>query len=258
MIRIRQRVKGARERVMAGEKKKTEVRALGECQYCGEYFCMKKLPLFQEIPAEILYRLAGSASREVYHRGSLLFSEGDEISSIYIIKEGRVKLCRYHSDGKEYILDILKTGNSIWESLFLHDPVYPYSAVCLNDVSVCRIRKKDFMEILSDDREVLFYLISVLSQRLQDAKEHALLLSIHDAEVRLAGFLLDRQRRWSENEIHMRLEDIASSVNLRVETVSRILRRFEKDGIVVRPGQGKIIVLDFDRLRRVFAEKGKL
>jgi CRP/FNR family transcriptional regulator len=108
------------------------------------------------------------------------------------------------------------------------------------------------MEILSDDREVLFYLISVLSQRLQDAKEHALLLSIHDADVRLAGFLLDRERRWSENEIHMRLEDIASSVNLRVETVSRILRRFEKEGILSREGQGKISIRDFDSLRRIF------
>jgi CRP/FNR family transcriptional regulator len=237
---------------MTQEERKKEYNTLTACRGCEEFFCMNRLPLFQEIPEEIQRKLAGSASREVFLKDSLLFTEGDEIQSIYILRRGQVKLCRYHPDGREYILDILKAGNSIWESLFLHDATYPYSAVCLNEVSVCRIRKKDFMEILSDDREVLFYLISVLSQRLQDAKEHALLLSIHDADVRLAGFLLDRERRWSENEIHMRLEDIASSVNLRVETVSRILRRFEKEGILSREGQGKISIRDFDSLRRIF------
>ena len=52
--------------------------------------------------------------------------------------------------------------------------------------------------------------------------------------------------------IEMSLEDIAASVNLRPETVSRKLRDIEKNGLIKRVGKCKIKVLDFTRLNEMY------
>ena len=169
-----------------------------------------------------------------------------------IIRRGRIKLCKYDADGNEYILDILHDGDAIWENLFLENAVFPYSAVCLTAVELCEIRKSDFIRMLADRPAIAMNLISLLTLRLQDANEKALLLSIRDPEVRLAGFLLDRDIRCVGPEISLKLEDIAASIGLRPETVSRNLSKFEKARLIRRLGQGRILVTDRAGLKKVY------
>lgn len=222
------------------------------CRTRDGHLCTADLPLFRELPEEVQESLCRYAVHRRHDKGSLLFLEGDPVNSIRIIEAGRVKLCRIDSDGQEYIMDVLSDGNSIWESLFVEDAVFTYSAVCLTDVSVCEISKDVFFGELDRHPGIERYLIALLSKRLEAAKEKALLLSIRSPRVRVAGFLLDRIRRFPEPEIHLKLDEIAASISLRQETVSRVLRQFEKEEILQRLGQGRIRILSRDGLRRIF------
>lgn len=225
------------------------------CENCKNgAHCMATVPLFNTLPPEVQKSLAITSIQETRAKGTFLFQAGEKADSVLIIRKGRIKLCKYDADGNEYILDIIHDGDAIWENLFLENDVFPYSAVCLTRVELCEIRKDEFLQIISRDPSIAMNLISILSLRLKDANEKALLLSIHDPKVRLAGFLLDRDIRCIGPEIRLKLEDIAASIGLRPETVSRNLSRFEKEHLIKRLGQGKIMVTDRNGLKKIYEE----
>ncbi|WP_194611402.1 Crp/Fnr family transcriptional regulator [Clostridium vitabionis] len=222
------------------------------CEVCGcAKLCTENLSLFRELPMAVQERLTAQAVSTHHVRGSRLFQQGDPIDEIRIIRRGQVKLCRFDTDGREYILDVLSAGNSIWEGIFRPGAEFVYDGVCLTDVELCEVRRPVFLAEIAGKPEVASYLIGLLSIRLAEAQEKALLLTIRDPRVRMAGFLLDRDRRWPGPEINLKLEEIAASIGLREETVSRVLRGFEKSGIIERMGKGKIRLRDRDMLREI-------
>lgn len=178
--------------------------------------------------------------------------EGDTIDAVLIIRKGRVKTCRYDAAGEEYIMDILHDGQAIWHDMFLQDHVYHYNIVALTDIELCEIARKDFMEMLGQYPDCAMYLISMLSTELKEAKEKSVLLSIRQPLVRLAGFLLMKEQTCTHNMIKMKLDDIASSICLRPETVSRCMKTLTEEKMIARLGQGKIKVINHAALLDLF------
>ncbi len=223
------------------------------CAKCeSRIWCTTTVPLFGTLPKDVQKSLTEHSVQTTRAKGSFLFRVGEEVDSVLIIRKGRIKLCKYDADGNECILDIIHDGDAIWENLFLENAVFPYAAVCLSKVELCAIRKSDFIRLLADRPGIAMNLISLLSLRLRDSNEKALLLSIRNPTVRLAGFLLERDIRCVGPEIRLKLEDIAASIVLRPETVSRILSRFEKARLIQRLGQGKILVTDRPGLKKIY------
>lgn len=210
------------------------------------------IPLFGEIPSDVQKSITEHSVQTTKRKGSYLFRAGDEVDSVIIIKKGRIKLCKNDADGNEYILDIIHDGDAIWENLFFKDAVFSYSAVCLSKADVWAISKSKFMEFIADFPSIAMNLISMLSLRLKDSNEKVMLLSIRDPKVRLAGFLLDRDIRCVGPEIKLKLEDIAASIGLRPETVSRNLSLFEKNSLIKRLGKGRILVTDRKGLKEIY------
>lgn len=233
--------------------KEADKKNQSECTNCNSgILCTATIPLFSALPEEVQKSLTEHSIQSIRAKGSFLFRVGEKVDSVLIIRKGRIKLCKYDADGNEYILDIIHDGDSIWENLFLENAVFPYSAVCLSKVDLCEIKKSEFIQLIADRPNIAMNLISLLSLRLKDSNEKALLLSIHDPKVRLAGFLLDRDIRCVGPVIKLKLEDIAASIGLRPETVSRNLSRFEKAHLIKRLGQGKIIVTDRIGLKKIY------
>ena len=168
----------------------------GSCPYRkDDTLCTSKIRLFRSLPVEAQEQLIAHSIPSAHPKGTILLQEGQQIDSILIIRKGRLKTCRLEANGEEHVLDILHDGQAIWHDMFLKDPVYHYSVVCLTDVSICEIRREEFLELLKQQPETAMSLIQMLSTELSEAKEKILLLSIRDPEVRLAGFLLDRDTR---------------------------------------------------------------
>ena len=175
--------------------------------------CTEAIPLFCALPEDVQKSLTAHSIQSTRAKGSFLFQVGEKVDSVLIIRKGRIKLCKYDAEGSEYILDIIHDGDAVWENLFLENAVFPYSAVCLSKVELCEIRKSEFIRLIADRPGIAMNLISLLSLRLKDSNEKALLLSIHDPKVRLAGFLLDRDTRCVGPEIRLKLEEHNNNSN---------------------------------------------
>lgn len=224
-----------------------------DCPYRGTCtLCTESIRLFKELPKEEQLRLIENSIHTSHPRGTVLAHEGDAINEVLIIRSGRVKTCHIDISGDEHILDILHDRQAIWHGMFLRDHTYQYDIVALSDVSLCRISRSDFMEVLRRSPETAMYLIEMLSTELQDANEKSFLLSIRSPEERIAAFLLFRDARAVGSIIEMKLDDIAASIGLRPETISRYLSRMEKKNLIRREGQGKLRVCDREKMKRLY------
>ncbi|MBO4912175.1 MAG: Crp/Fnr family transcriptional regulator [Butyrivibrio sp.] len=242
--------KGIYQAQSQAEELKRGIIGLNICEECGG-LCTASVPIIEGLPVNAQVSLMEHSVHETLKKNSYLFREGEKVDSICIIRKGRVKLCRYDSLGREQIITILADHDIIWEGMFLDGSIYPYSAVCLTNASICQIHRDDFIKVV-DDPSAAMNIIILLSKKLHDANERNMLLSTKDPMARLAGFLMYRVDRSVGDDIVLKLDDIAASVNLRTETVSRKLREMEKSGLIERVGHAKIRVLDRDALREIY------
>ena len=215
--------------------------------------CMDNIRLFADLPASAKRELLACSRHSVHAQGSIIVHEGDLNESIIVVRSGRIKTFRTGLDGEEYVLDVLHDGQALWHGMFLADHTYRYSVECLTRVELCRIHRADFEALLGAHPDVALSLIRMVCTELDDAEERIMMLSIREPRQRLAEFLLARDGRCVGPEIHLKLEDIANSIGLRPETVSRNIARFVREGLIERPGRGRLLVVDHAGLEAVAA-----
>ena len=213
--------------------------------------CMDNIRLFADLPSPAKRELLARARHTTHESGAIIAHEGDPIESIIVVRSGRIKTYRSTSDGEQHVLDVLHDGQALWHGLFLDNHTYGYSVSCLTPVRLCRIHRADVEQMLANHPDVAMGLIRMVCTELDRAEERIMMLSIRDPRRRLAEYLLVRDRSCTGPEIHLKLEDIASSVGLRPETVSRNIARFDREGLVKRTGRGRLLVLDREGLSRV-------
>ena len=213
--------------------------------------CMDNIRLFAGLPPSAKRELLARARHTAHASGDIIVHEGDPIESIIVVRTGRIKTYRSTSDGEQHVLDVLHDGQALWHGLFLDNRTYGYSVSCLTPVRLCLVHRADVEQMLANHPDVAMGLIRMVCTELDRAEERIMMLSIRDPRRRLAEYLLARDRSCTGPEIHLKLDDIASSVGLRPETVSRNIARFDREGLVRRMGRGRLLVLDREGLARV-------
>jgi CRP/FNR family transcriptional regulator len=212
---------------------------------------MPENTLFESLPAADRTVLMKGAIFKTARTNSYLFREGDKVDSVYLILEGSIKLTRYDSMGHERIVGIFSDNEFLWESMLLDNSTFPYNGVCQTKVRYYKIMREDFERALKK-KDIAKGIIMLLSRKLHDANARNMYLAAEDPSSRIAGFLLYSEERSTGEYLELKLDDIAASVNLRSETVSRKLREMENDGIIERVGKGKLTILDYKRLRGLY------
>lgn len=217
----------------------------------GELLCTSKITLFSSLPLAVQETIVSDAIHSDYAKGHTLFRQNDVCESMYIIREGKVKLSYIDIDGKEIIIDILVDGELIGDNLFLEKGQFAYDAVCISDTKICEIRRTAFEKVLKENPSLALNMITTLSKKLNDQEEKIKILSENDARKRLATYLMTRANRIHASNIRLTVEEIASSINLRPETVSRKIKEMVDEGILVRVGKRSLSIADLEALKEI-------
>ena len=129
------------------------------------------------------------------------------------------------------------------------------NAIAMEDTEVCVIRMSD-LNYLSKEIPALAYRITrLMSQEISRSHNLVLSLGAMRSEQRLAAFLINLSQRFtclgysgSEYVLRMSREEIGNYLGLTLETVSRLLSRFAKEGLI-RIHQREVQILDFNGLQ---------
>ena len=169
------------------------------------------------------------------HPGDYLFREGDPFTAIAAVRAGTVKTCQLDRNGHEQVLGFHLPGEVIGLNA-IHGDRYPCDAVALDTVMLCRFSFPMMATLAGRMPGLQRHLFSLLSQ---DIGKASLLAGSFTADERLAAFIVMLSRRFAErgfSPTRMRLTmartDIANYLRLAPETVSRVLRRLQDEGVL--------------------------
>ena len=188
-----------------------------------------------------------------FREGQHIFREGDEFDSIAGIRAGTVKTYVTDLAGREQVLGFFLPGEVIGLNAISRSR-YPCNAVALDTVLLCRFSFPKMATLAAQMPGLQQQLFRLLSE---DIGKASLLAGDFAADERMAAFLVALARRYaarglSQTRLHLPMArtDIANYLRLAAETVSRILRRFQDDGIV-RVERRDLEILDRTRLEDI-------
>jgi len=124
-------------------------------------------------------------------RGEWIFVLGDPADSIYLLREGRMKIATFSEDGHEVLHEIIGPGVIFGDiSTILRIP-RTTSAQVLEASLLCEVRRKDFESLLIAYPELSWQLVKSAVLRLQKAEAQLLNVICHDVSTRVSEALLD-------------------------------------------------------------------
>ena len=170
-----------------------------------------------------------------FREGDHIFREGDPFNAIAAVRAGTVKTYVNDASGREQVLGFFLPGEVIGLNAIASSR-YPCNAVALDTVMLCRFSFPMMATLAGRMPGLQRHLFNLLSQ---DIGKASLLAGNFTADERLAAFLVLLSRRFAErgfSEHRMRLTmartDIANYLRLAPETVSRVLRRLQDEGVL--------------------------
>jgi len=202
---------------------------------------LHRTDFFSDLSKKSISSVINSGYERNISTREILFHEGMSSESFFILlTTGSVRLYITSHDGKETTIKIVKPGEIFAEVIIFEKDTYPVSAVALMDSRVFVLDKINFLSLL-DTREIRDEFIGSImkKQRYLTRRIHA--LSAFDVEERFFRFLLEHYGKNYSYKIQMSKKDLASAIGTIPETLSRLILRLSKRGIISWDGDMVII-----------------
>ncbi|MFE8072704.1 fumarate/nitrate reduction transcriptional regulator Fnr [Marinobacteraceae bacterium S3BR75-40.1] len=220
------------------------------CNHCS----LSNLCLPIAVSAEEITRLEEVVDQGAsYDRGAHVFHQHEPFKSCYAVRSGAIKTYIETSSGEEQVTGFYLPGEIVGLDS-INTSQHSCSAKALERTTVCEIPIQKLENLSTQIPSLQHHFFQLMSQEIQNSQHLSMLLSKKTAEERLASLLLSlssrfKRRKLSPTQIHLPMarNDIANFLGLAVETVSRVLTRFQKQGLIKLQGRD-IDLLDVESL----------
>ena len=219
------------------EKINAEQRVPLGAELCCSSCALKCICLPARLPACEVRILEGAVRRgQALPAGASLIRAGRQMQALYVIRSGSAKGYRITTQGDETVHAFYLPGEAVGLEAFAEGR-HVCEVVALEPVRCCMIplrRLERLMEALPGLRREI---VRLLGQAIEDAQRRYTGMGCAGAQERLAGFLVDLSRRLERRKLSptqlrlsMSRRDIAHHLGLTLETVSRVLGAFKREG----------------------------
>jgi len=218
------------------------------------------IPLFEGLPGEQHRALAGIALKRTYRKGQMIFAEGDGGNGFYIILSGRIKVFKVSPEGKEQILHMFGPGESFGEVAVFTGQGFPAFAEADVRSAVLFFPREAFVALIRRDSSLALNMLAVLSRRLHRFAALIEDLSLKEVPARLAAHLLylcGQNPDVGKISLDISKGQLASLLGTIPETLSRIMSRMSRQGLIRREGS-HVTILDRQGLKDIATEGKKL
>ena len=217
---------------------------------------LSRVPVFAELGADDLGRVAQVAVPRSYDGQQVIFREGDDSDTCYIVRFGHARAIRQHSDGRTITLARFGPGDIFGELAMFDDERRSATVEALDDLSTVAIPGSAMRALLERHPAIAVKLVIALGRRLRAANERLSSQSFQTVQSRVAAVLdqLVEQAR-AEGEGGQRdvlvtatQAELAQLAGSSRESASRFLAVLERAGVISQ-GRGRLTVHDPAALR---------
>ena len=154
---------------------------------------LKQCVLMQPLDEEAFSNLIQNSHVLELTENNILFQQGEELTDIYLLISGGIKLQRLAPNGDEKVIEIIKPGQTFAEAvLFLGRSQYPVSAVTLSHSVMISIHAETYLNLVKTSNALCLNLLGKLSQRLHWMVNEVDRLTLHNATFRVIDYLLSQ------------------------------------------------------------------
>ena len=223
-----------------------------------DFTILKNVPLFASIADEQLQKISSLLMEKKYNKDAIIVMENDDGDSLYIIKEGSVKVTRYSDEGGEVILTILNDDDFFGEMSLIDGEVRSANVIALEKTIVYVLTRHDLMALIEKNPCIAIAMLEEMAARLRKSDKYIKGLSLSDAETRVGMTLFNLSEQMGSiknGEVTIDKmpyqQDIANMSGTTRETVSRMLKLLEDKKIIEKVGR-KVIIKDYSQFVKKF------
>ena len=216
------------------------------------------IPLFNGLPDDQLSAIRQIAVEKQYNKGQTIFSEGDETKGLFVVVEGRIKIYKVSSEGKEQILHIIEDGQSFGEVTVFTGQQMPANAQALVNSRLLLFPRNAIVELVTTTPSLALNLLAIMSKKLRQFAVQIENLSLKEIPARLASYLIYlAEEQDSEDAVTLPVSkgQLASLLGTIPETLSRIFAKLSGQNLIRVEGP-RITLLDLQGIEDL-AEHGK-
>jgi len=222
--------------------------------YDTSYTWMISSPFFQGLPEPCVEKALIHLVTRTHPANQVILLENDWGSSVYFIMSGWVKIRTYNLDGKEVTLNIVGSGELFGEMAALDEVPRSTDVITLAATMIASIPAHDFVHLLQTEPLAGMRLAQLMARRLRQVNRR-LRLRESDSQSRVADTLLflaegqGKEDNTGKEIPNLPHRELSSLSGLARETVTRVLRKLEKKGLIVRD-QDIIHIPDWSALEK--------
>jgi CRP-like cAMP-binding protein len=217
---------------------------------------LQGVPAFSALGDEDLMRVAEVTVPRSFRPGEVVFHEGDQSDTCYVVRSGHVRVVREHTDGRSLTLATMGPGDIFGELAIFDEERRSATVESLEETEVVAILAGDMRRMLREHPDIAVKLLAALSRRLRETNERLSRQSFQTVQSRVAAVLAElvataRSEGAVETDVLITAtqNDLAQLAGSSRESASRFLAVLERAGIITQ-GRGKLIVHDPAALER--------
>ncbi len=209
---------------------------------------LSKAFLFQDLNAAELQAVLESAHLRALARGEFYFHQGDPATTLYVLLSGEARMLQVTPEGNQVLLGFLAPGDMFGGVAFLGQPDYPVSVEGVQDCTAAGWNGEVMARLMERHPRIAMNALHHMSNRIQELQDRLRELSTERVERRVANTLLRLAQQSGQKTpdgilipFAISRQDIAEMTGTTLYTVSRILSRWEQQGIV-ETGRERVLI----------------
>lgn len=200
--------------------------------------CLSHLSCFDALTASQLEKVNARTRHIVFNKGETICKQGVIAPSVIFLTSGFAKVYLEVDKNRQVITHLVKSGDFISFSAVFSEDAYKYSATALTDCDVCLIDNESVRELLLENSDFGFRIISRnwdIENRLLNIISN---VSFKHMPGRLATALLYLTEVGGPDIFRsISRKDLAGFASINLESTVKLLKEFEQDGTISLDGK---------------------
>ncbi|HEY6691881.1 MAG TPA: Crp/Fnr family transcriptional regulator [Solirubrobacteraceae bacterium] len=209
-----------------------------------------RVPVFEELADDDLRRVADVTVPRRFAAGEVVFREGDDSDTCYVVNAGHARAIREHLDGRQITLATFGPGDIFGELAMFDDERRSATVEATDDLEVLGILGGDMRRLMRRHPDMAVKLVISLGRRLRAANERLARQSFQTVQSRVAAVLaqlVDQAQTEGAADRDVAVvatqADLAKLAGSSRESASRFLAVLERAGVITQ-GRGRLTVHD--------------
>jgi CRP-like cAMP-binding protein len=207
-----------------------------------------RVALFESLDAAALQEVAAAARLRAEAAGATVFREGNPATSFFVVQTGTVKLTQVTPEGHQVVLRLIRTGDAFGGAAAFGVGTYPVTAEAVTEASLYEWPGPAILGLMERHPRLAINAARFVAARLHELQVQYRQLATEKVERRIARALVRLVEQAGKRvqtgvliDLPLSRDDIAQMTGTTLYTVSRVVSRWESEGLL-EAGRQRIVI----------------